>query len=1337
MCTLQVCAQNVVLFNSKQGLANSRINSIYEDSRHSVWIATQNGLNRNDGVNMNIYRHDEDDPRSLIQDNPTRLLEYDRNHILVGTNAGLCVYNYPTDDFTPIPFIGIDGDTVKVSVIDFCKINDNGKERCFMTISGYGNGEIFCDKNGVFSIKHIAEFNVDTNTNPKSFIQDKKGRIWMLCNHDNVYLRKGNKFKQYPEVTNAIEMTISNLGYLYVATDRNGIYRYDEKQDIFEQVAGPEKFGGVVSNINTWRETQNNLLVCTDGGGLRIFNEKTKEVSQSSLKLNDFNLATANVKDAIFDKSGNLWVGIYMRGVMMKPNSKSSFEYVGRLSITKNTIGTSSVFAISKAADEKHIWVAPDNDGLYYLSADGKTSKHFSKGEGNCPTAFTTMYQAKALNSPLLLGTFFDGLWQLSNGTFSLITKDINKIFDIYPADNGNVWIATMGQGIYYFNPSTKEYKHYTSDFSKAEGTQLLNNPYDYCILPLGDQLYIGTADGLCIAHYKGNGVIAGKSHHLFRTLNIRHICPSADKKSVWVATNNGLYLVDGKTHNYTRYGVAQGLANNSVEALTLQGDFLWIATDDGLSCFDTKKKLFTNFYQDDGIQDNEFNRGAIVTMNGNIYFGGIGGICYFNPKSILNDKIKNEDLRIKFVDLIVGGNPKHKGDLSGSYEIMTDILDDCEKFQVSSRDNHFILTLSVNGAQNKRFTYEYSVDGEEWKSQGPGVNRLIFDRLAPGKYHLRIRGYSSNITTAERELVFIVHAPWYASWWAKLLYFIAILALAYLAYIYTKRQIAARKVLARHHQEQQINEARIQFFMNISHEIRTPMTLILAPLQKLLHMDKDAECQRSYKLMKQNADRILRLINQMMDVRKIEEGKYLLDYHKTEIISLIQNTYDVFVTQAESRNIDYSFVHEGIERLIVYVDPENIDKIMMNLLSNAFKFTPDGGKISIDFTTDKKENGEVEQFHIVVTDSGHGIKDVDKPKVFDQFYSSSHENGYIGTGIGLNLTSLLVNLHKGEIVVRDNPAGHGAQFEVQLPVGDTTLLTMQTPEEEPVMEEIVDEKPEEQKAEQPQQDATLEQLQTITTYVILVEDDPSIREYVHEELAGELNVMDFSNGQQAWDYIITNPSTVSLIISDIMMPVMDGLTLCQKVKANFNTNHLPIVLMTALGSDADRIAGITNGADAYVTKPFNIDVLRTTIVGLMKNRQLLQNRFQGEKLKEEHIEEIEVESPDESLMRRIMKVINENMDNDELSVEMIADKVGISRVHFYRKMKDLTGQAPREFIKYIRLKEAARLLGTKRMDITGVSIATGFKSPSAFSTSFKSLYGVTPSEWMRKMNEE
>ena len=504
-------------------------------------------------------------------------------------------------------------------------------------------------------------------------------------------------------------------------------------------------------------------------------------------------------------------------------------------------------------------------------------------------------------------------------------------------------------------------------------------------------------------------------------------------------------------------------------------------------------------------------------------------------------------------------------------------------------------------------------------------------------------------------------------------------------------------------------------------------MTLILAPLERLIGSDKDPWRQRNYGLIKQNSKRILRLINQMMDVRKIEQGKFLLDYRRVELVDFLQNIYDVFVTNAQNRGITYTFEHD-VDQLKVFVDPDNMDKIVMNLLSNAFKFTPDGGNIKLCL-----KSGEGD-FTLSVIDSGVGIKREDRDKVFDRFYSAQHQNGYIGTGIGLNLTSLLVKLHKGTIRVEDNPAGKGTVFVVQMPVGDESLRRPSLQPEN--VSNIID--------GLGSIDKETEELLTIDKptdthrrNAVLVEDDEAIRQYVHSELSKDLVMQLCGNGQEAWDYIVSHPGKVDVVISDIMMPVMDGMTLCQKLKSNFNTNHIPIVLITALGSDADRIAGITNGADAYVSKPFNIDVLRMTVLQLMKSRQLLQGKFQAEKQQEEHIDKVEIESPDEHLMKRVMKVINENLDNPELSVEIIADKVGISRVHFYRKMKDLTGQAPRDFVKYVRLKEASRMLAEKKIDITGVSVATGFKSLSAFSTNFKSLYGVTPTEWVRQNVEQ
>ena len=980
------------------------------------------------------------------------------------------------------------------------------------------------------------------------------------------------------------------------------------------------------------------------------------------------------------------------------------------------------------------LWVTTDNDGVYLMSADGTSSRHWSReNTPGIPQNFTTVMNPSP--SVMLMGTYTDGLWQMQNGRISPLTKEITHIFDIEPSGMpDSYWIATMGEGFYHYHLPTGKWEHYFPDYSKQDGTKVIGNGYVYTILQVDDMVLVGTSDGLVVCFPDNDGVIRRESRKMLQRKAIRHFVVSDDERTAWIATNMGLVKMNCMTYETRTYTVEDGLPNNNIASLSLDKDGrLWIGTDFGLSCMDVEKDEFQNFYSDDGLQDNEFSRGAVLMQDGKLYFGGIGGITYFDSHEMKVWQSGGKNLRLRFVDVFVDGQKVHQGDLSDDYEILTGLVDDCAHVELSYKDGHFALEMCVEGLNNQHIFYEYSVNGGQWTQQGGSGNRIVFDNMKPGTYHIKVRAYALGTVSPEREFVAVVHPAWYASAWAKLVYILLFLLVSWLVYEYVKRQVRLRKAMERNRQQRELNDARVQFFMNISHEIRTPMTLILAPLERLIGSDKNEERQHNYQLIKQNSKRILRLINQMMDVRKIEQGKFLLDYHQVELVSFLQNIFDVFTTNAQSRNITYEFVHE-VEQLTVYVDPDNMDKIVMNLLSNAFKFTPDGGNITLQLTA----SAENDNFELKVTDSGVGIKDEDKKRVFERFYSGQHQPGYIGTGIGLNLTSMLVKLHKGNITVEDNPAGEGTVFTVTMPKGDDTLRNIKP---QPAAE-VVDglngvnglDTVEEDTAELLTIDKPTD---THRKNALLVEDDEAIRQYVHSELSKDLVIQSCGNGQEAWDYIVAHPGKVDVVISDIMMPVMDGMTLCQKLKSNFNTNHIPIVLMTALGSDADRIAGITNGADAYVSKPFNIDVLRTTVIQLMKTRQMLQGKYHGDKQQEEKIDRVEMESPDEHLMRRVMKVINENMDNPELSVELIADKVGISRVHFYRKMKDLTGQAPRDFVKYVRLKEAARLLSKKNYDITGVSVATGFKSLSAFSTNFKSLYGLSPTEWVKKQEKE
>lgn len=535
------------------------------------------------------------------------------------------------------------------------------------------------------------------------------------------------------------------------------------------------------------------------------------------------------------------------------------------------------------------------------------------------------------------------------------------------------------------------------------------------------------------------------------------------------------------------------------------------------------------------------------------------------------------------------------------------------------------------------------------------------------------------------------------------------------------------------HIHAEQLNEAKLQFFINISHEIRTPMSLIISPLQKLMATDYDTERQQSYNIIYRNAERLLRLVNQLMDIRKIDKGQMQLKFQETDIVSFIQDLHYTFAYQANTKHIKLDF-HSEVKELKAWIDPKNFDKVILNILSNAFKFTPENGNIQIRLCTGNDPNAAEKAlsryFEISIEDDGIGINETELERIFDRFYQirNSQNNSNIGTGIGLHLTRSLVELHHGSITVENNQGTPGCRFIVRLPLGKEHL------------------KPEEIDNSAVKQDSvhittalpttplieTSPKTHSKSKYrVLIVEDDDEIRRYICQELGRDFHMQECRNGKEAFTYILKK--TPDLIISDIMMPEMDGMTLCSKVKQNINTNHIPVILLTAKSREEDNLEGLSIGADAYITKPFSIEILRQSTFNLIKSRERLRNNFQGSQTQKERMQELEIESPDERLLDRIMKVINDNIANPELNVEMVAETVGISRVHLHRKLKELTNQSTRDLIRNLRLKQAATLLAKKRQSINEVAALTGFTNVAYFSTAFKELYGMTPTAYMEQ----
>ncbi len=1326
-------SQEVITFSSDQGLSNTRIRSIYEDSHKNIWITTSNGLNRWDGVRMNVYRHDDKDGLSLGNNTSTEVMEYEKGKIIVGTVYGLQMYDYSTDDFTLIPIVRQTGDTISARITSLSRLSDGSIDVC---TAGMGNFVIDSktDDNGKICARQTSDF-VPSECTARKMLMDSNHRLWILTMDKGVYTKDKGDFCKVEGTEGAIAICEGTKG-VYIANNKGELLACSGSRGQNVIAVSTDRRGQpVLTNIRS--DQRGNILICTDGEGLLIYNEETGAVMRSEVKSNDFDLASSNVKDAMVDHEGNLWIGEYWKGVIVQKSRRSLFGYIGHRSVYKNSIGTNCVTAISVARDG-WLWVATDHCGLYHISPDGTQSHHYaSEKTPGMPSTITAIYEdndrrvwlGSSISSLAYAVTQADGSLKVTSSGNEVL--GIKNIYSIVEDNQGTLWIGTMGNGLYGYDLKSQNLKHFTARIDRKEKYpySILNNIWISSLVANDNYLYIGTSDGLEIFQIQHGLLKNICREYPGRIVSTVKIHKASD--TLWIGTSLGLIrarFCNGKIEELERFDESHGLPNNMVNSIEIASSEnpdsydLWVSTDNGICQLNSQSGIASHYFFADGLQGNEFSSNASTVLGDNLYFGGINGITYFNPSSVhttCNEGNRGNELRI--VNFFMRGEAVKGGDKSGSYTMFDGWISEVERIDLCHKDNSFYFDLATMSLSGGHIQYRYKVNNGEWTNVAEGQNRVSFSHLDPGTYNLAFELVGGVGEPEVLSLTVVIHSPWYESWWAWLLYLLFAAGAILFVFKQYKEKITARRILEAHRQSEMLNEIRTKFFMDISHEIRTPMTLIMAPLQKLrtlinseengVEKDKIPLYEKNLSIIHQNADRIMTLVNQLMDVRKIEKGQFPLNYDKVELVGFVRNLYNLFSENARSRNIDFQFQHE-CESLSVCADPQNLDKILMNLLSNAFKFTPEGGKITIHLNTgimasNADSVSEEPCFVVSVTDNGIGIPNEQKKHVFERFFSSSN-----GTGIGLNLSYMLAKLHEGMLAVSDNPEGAGSQFTLTMPQALYILEGSESTDE--------------------QISETSRANARSATEMLIVEDDEHIRQYIRDELIEKYgNILQFSNGQEAWNYVVQNPEKVALVITDIMMPLMNGTTLCKKLKQNFNTNHIPVILLTAKVSDQEQIEGLNAGADEYVTKPFSMDVLSSRIANLLSSRKVLQSKYRNMAKEEATIDDVELVSPDEQLMQRVMKTINENIDNPNLNVEFIADKVGVSRVHFHRKIKELTNQTPRDFVKGIRLRQAAKMLQEKRLDITAVSEAVGFKTISSFSTAFKQAYGMSPNNWL------
>lgn len=1323
--------QSSKLFTADGELSSSLINKIYQDHNGMIWIATEDGLNRYDGSKFTIYKHEPDNEYSLCHNYVKTLFEDSKGNLFIGTYNGIQLYDPETDSFTSRARWET-GEIFESNVI---------------TILERRNGEIWLSGNNLCSltiqdkklITHKLNLSIPTSM-VDYMIEDKNQCIWISKGEDGIYKLDANnqdyQFLQDEKGISVVNLCEGPNGEIFAGTMGKGLLKYDKRSNKFITI--PYKNNQKLPIKALYTSNQSELYIGTDGKGVKVLNYRTQHINDYYFDNSYFDSRTSKVHSILKDNSGNFWLAIYQKGVLMIPAQPNSFKYLGYKSINHNIIGSNCITSICQ--DHNGIlWVGTDNDGIYSITNELQKKNHYAITDKSVsvPSTVFRLYEDSKYN--LWVGSFINGMGKLNRQTgeceylHDFWDKNGNKVLRVYDFVEDNkqrLWIATMGAGLFYYDLNINQLSY---NIQANQNT----NDWISCLLYSSDnKLYTGTYDGVsCIdlntADFKTEKFLQG---HIIQSLY------EDVNGQIWIGSSDGLSCWSPKTQKVlTTYTISDGLPSNAISAI--QGDnqgYLWISTNAGISQFHLNSHLFINYYVSDGLQGNEFSKNtSFKDHNGTIWFGGTNGITYFNPQEIINPAKK---WNIRITDFYLYDKPVRKGMLSGNKEIINTSVFEAKEFHLAHYDNTFSIefsTLEMN--KPERLTYYYSMDNDLWIKLPQGVNRVSFGNLEPGKHHFQVKARDYMLESETKSIIIDISPAWWASWWAKFVYTILILVIIYIIVVQVRHRYRTKQEMLQHIHQEQINEAKLQFFTNISHEIRTPMSLIISPLQKLMANDADSARQKAYKTIYRNAERILRLVNQLMDIRKIDKGQMSLIFHQTEIISFINELCETFMQQAVQRNIPLTFHHEGIDSLEIWIDTANFDKIILNLLSNAFKFTPDGGKIDIYLHTGTNDtiSGPLRQYvEIIIADTGIGINEKDREHIFERFYQiRNSQNSSQGTGIGLHLTHSLVELHHGSIKVDSNPNEiSGCRFIIRIPLGSAHLHT-----------EEMDTANTGKMPQYPQRNSTItipsspdesEKSRSKTKYrILIVEDDEEIRHYIRIELSTDFHIIESSNGREALD--IAFRQTPDLIISDVMMPEMDGLTLCQKIKRNINLNHIPVILLTAKTREEDNIEGLVNGADAYLTKPFNIEILRKTAINLIRGREQLRNAFSGQQTHEDKLQKIDAQSPDDKLMERIMKVINDNLSNPNLTIELITTEVGISRVHLHRKLKELTNQTTRDFIRNTRLKQAAILLSEKKHTVSEVATLTGFTNPNNFSTAFKELFGMAPTAYAEQHLKE
>ena len=1023
-----------------------------------------------------------------------------------------------------------------------------------------------------------------------------------------------------------------------------------------------------------------NLWLGTSGDGTFKIPHGSRKAYRVELNNQSFIFDNAHISDLLIDRDGNQWYGCYMKGLFLSNNDKNVFHPV---SLDELGAGMETISSVVGVADGLMLFVVK-NHGLYLL--DEKT--------GN-----TKLLQSPA--GPIKVYSDFrknvyvygrDGIYEYDwkHQTYRLLLPANGLSLDDMRVDAaGNIYFTSQGNGLYVWNRKSGKMTQYLMDDKRPHKT-ICNNWISEIRLDSRGWLWCATANGVSCMDTKTGYFDIILSRPLLEGKTCYSTLELSDGK-IAIATEMGLYLYDRKKQQTTPWPHSESISGLRIYSLKkdVKGN-LWMSTAQGIWCYDSKAKSFFSFEKGNGLLTKEYLAGVVgSTSDGVICYGNSEGLTYFRPSQV---KDYNEKTSVIYLSGVL---------LDGK---MAPFIGD--NLSVPSDFKSIVLSFSQLDYQSVgNIVFQYRINGGKWISNAAGDNSFNFTGLSYGHYRIEVRIYcNGKYSTYKKVINLDVLAPWFLTVWAKLIYLFLILGLTAAAIIVYLRK-----------KKRDLEEAKMQFLINATHDIRSPLTLIMEPLKKLKERLGNAEeYQTDIDTIDRNAQRLLTLVNQILDKRRLDKHQMNLSCRETNLVEFSQGLVSLFTYNANLRGINIRL--EMPETPVnAWIDRNKLDKAIANLLSNAFKYTPNGGEII--FRIEKQDKKVL----LYVIDSGKGLgKNDDAKTLFERFYQgkNSADMHLGGSGIGLNLCRYIVRLHGGDVTARNREDGtSGACFIIELPLGKEHLKDSQINSDYVV------------NGKKPQRGAA-----SRNSKILLVDDDIEICRYLKSELSDWYRFVICNNGKEALKQLLSGD--FDLVVSDVVMPEMDGITLLRNIKGNANISHVPVIMLTSKSEISDRLEGIKLGADAYLAKPFSLEELHLTIDNLIDNVRRLKGKFSGALKQDDKVEKIEVKGYDEELMERIMKVVNENLSDSDFNVEKMCDEVGVSRTQLHRKLKEMTGVPTSEFLRNIRLNEAARLIREHKINITQVSYMVGFANNSHFSTAFKKYFGMSPTEYAAKYTE-